>query len=93
MNSNQQPETYDKLLLKIELISKKIDVKLSANPDFVFFDNQQFCCLMNISKKTAGIWRNDNLISYSKIGTKYYYRLSDILLLLHCHYYDSFKQQ
>ena len=48
----------------------------------VFFDNQEFVQVMNISKRTAQMWRDNGVIGHSQVGGKFYYRLSDILFLL-----------
>lgn len=80
----------DILISKLNLIIYKLDNKLTQNPDFIFFDNQEFCSLMNISKKLAAKWRTDNIISFSQIGMKYYYRLSDVLIMLHLNYTPAF---
>lgn len=55
--------------------------------DDPIIDNFRFTQLMNISTKTAQVWRDRNIISYSQIGNKIYYRVSDIKELLnkyHC---------
>jgi hypothetical protein len=53
--------------------------------DFItdpFIDNTRFMQLMGISVKTAQSWRDARLVSYSQIGNKIYYRVSDIKELL-----------
>jgi hypothetical protein len=37
---------------------------------------------MNISKRTAQAWRDTGMIAFSQVGSKMYYRLSDILKML-----------
>jgi hypothetical protein len=61
-------------------LNEKID------PEDVFFDNQEFMKLMNISKRTAQEWRNKKVIEFSQVGNKIYYRLSDIKKLLNNNY-------
>jgi hypothetical protein len=60
--------------------------KQQSSPDQVFFDNQEFIQVMNISKRTAQAWRDTGIIAYSQIGCKMYYRLTDILALLEKHH-------
>jgi hypothetical protein len=60
--------------------------KQQSSPDQVFFDNQEFIQIMNISKRTAQAWRDTGIIAYSQIGCKMYYRLTDILALLEKHH-------
>jgi hypothetical protein len=83
-------ENTEKKLSKIEsnLIkmsaNKKLDYKL--NQDNIFFDNQEFMQLMNISKRTSQQWRDNKIIGFSQVGNKIYYRLSDIQKLLEENY-------
>ncbi len=37
---------------------------------------------MNISKRTAQAWRDTGMIAFSQVGSKMYYRLSDLLKML-----------
>lgn len=48
----------------------------------VFLDNQEFLQVMNVSKRTAQIWRDSGVVAYSQVGAKIYYRFSDIEDLL-----------
>ena len=68
-------ERLDKMLLKLEL-------KQHSSPEKVFFDNQEFIQLMNISKRTAQAWRDTGMIAFSQVGSKIYYRLPDIMQML-----------
>lgn len=60
--------------------------KIPENP---FFTNDEFMNLMTISIRTAQLWRDQGLISYSQISGKIYYRLSDIQKLLSDNYHKS----
>lgn len=82
---------------RIENILKRLDEQMTIvvanlklnekiDPDDVFFDNQEFMKLMNISKRTAQEWRNKKVIEFSQVGNKIYYRLSDIKKLLNDNY-------
>ena len=68
-------ERLNKMMLLLE-------AKQRANPEQVFFDNQEFIQVMNISKRTAQAWRDTGMIAFSQVGSKMYYRLSDILKML-----------
>ena len=81
----------------VEIILKRLDkqvalivaqMKLGGKLDteVVFFDNQEFMILMNISKRTAQEWRNKDIIKFSQVGNKIYYKLSDIQKLLNDNY-------
>ena len=61
-------------------------------PQEIFLDNQEFIQLMNISKRTAQTWRDEGVISFSQIGSKIYYQMKDVSILLDKNYNKSFKK-
>ena len=71
---------------QVALIVAKLKIGSKSDPEDVFFDNQEFMLLMNISKRTAQEWRNKKIILCSQVGNKIYYRLSDIQKLLNDNY-------
>ena len=79
-------ENTQKTLSKIESnvieMSAKMKLGYKLDPDNIFFDSQEFMQLMNISKRTAQQWRDNNIIGFSQVGNKIYYSLTDILNLL-----------
>lgn len=82
---------YDELLKKINEVKTSLDEK-QKNPKDVFVDNQEFLQLMNISKRTAQTWRDEGVVSFSQIGSKIYYRMSDVEKLLEKNYNKAFKK-
>ncbi len=72
---NQKLEAIEKLLNK-----KSVEVKAT------WLDNQEFLQLLKISSRTAQNYRDNNIIGYSIIGNKIYYKSSDIQDLLDRHY-------
>lgn len=83
-------ENTEKVLSKIERkvvdISAKMKLGYKLEPENIFFDNQEFMQVMNISKRTAQQWRDCKIIGFSQVGNKIYYRLKDILKLLEENY-------
>ena len=75
--------------MTIVVANLKLNEKI--DPEDVFFDNQEFMKLMNISKRTAQEWRNKKIILCSQIGNKIYYRISDIKELLEKNHRKSIK--
>ena len=71
---------------QVALIVAKLKIGSKSDPEDVFFDNQEFMLLMNISKRTAQEWRNKKIIEFSQVGNKIYYRLSDVKKLLNDNY-------
>jgi len=84
-------EQYDDLLQKMNEIQHLVKTNKSE-PSDVFMDNADFIQLMNISKRTAQTWRDEGVISFSQIGSKIYYRMSDIEALLEEKRIKSFKK-
>jgi len=84
----------DEFELLVEKLKKLTDVlaEKQKNPDDQFLDNQEFMQLMNVSKRTAQNWRADGVISFSQIGSKIYYRMSDVKKLLDTNYCKAFKK-
>ena len=79
-------EPLDNVMERLKNLETILAQKQQSSPDQVFFDNQEFIQVMNISKRTAQEWRNHSVIGYSQVRNKFYYRLSDILLLLDKNY-------
>jgi hypothetical protein len=71
---------------KVSEMSVNMKLGYKLDPENIFFDNQEFLQIMNISKKTALVWRQKKIINFSSVGNKYYYRLQDILDLLQKNY-------
>lgn len=82
---------YNELLKKIDEVKTSLEEK-QKNPKDVFVDNQEFLQLMNISKRTAQTWRDEGVVSFSQIGSKIYYRMSDVEKLLEKNYNKAFKK-
>ena len=72
---NQKLEAIDKTLKQ-----KQNEVKST------WLDNQEFMQLLKISRRTAQSYRDNNMIAFSIIGNKIYYKLTDVEELLDRHY-------
>jgi len=73
----------------VKIASLEVSIKKQQqyiNSEDLFFDNLEFIQLMNISKRTAQIWRDNKIIGFSQVGSKIYYKLSDIQKLLKSNY-------
>ncbi|MBS0645866.1 MAG: helix-turn-helix domain-containing protein, partial [Verrucomicrobia bacterium] len=57
-----------------------------------WLDNQELMLMLKISKRTAQHYRDSGLISFSQVGNKIYYKLSDVEELLKAHYNKAFKK-
>lgn len=85
-------EQYTDLVKRLDEITIKLNAKNDAKKD-TFLDNQEFLLLMKISKRTAQTWRDEGRISFSQVGNKIYYKLSDVEKLLGEHYNKAFSKK
>ena len=84
-------QNYDELISRLDRIQQEVASKQKSPVD-TFIDNQEFIQIMNVSKRTAQSWRDEGIISFSQIGSKIYYRMSDVQALLDKHYKPAFKK-
>jgi hypothetical protein len=83
-------DQFTDLMSKLDTIQSQLSIKADPKKE-TFLDNQEFLLLMKISKRTAQTWRDEGKISFSQVGNKIYYKLSDVEKLLQEHYNKSFK--
>lgn len=86
-----QSTVYQELVGKLDAINQRLNAK-EKEPKEKWLDNQELMQLMKISKRTAQHYRDSGLISFSQVGNKIYYRLSDVEDLLKNHYNKAFKK-
>ena len=85
-------DQFSDLMSKLDTIQSQLNFKNDPKKE-TFLDNQEFLLLMKISKRTAQTWRDEGKISFSQVGSKIYYKLSDVEKLLQEHYNKSFKSK
>jgi hypothetical protein len=85
-------QQYKELVNRLDVLNKKLEEK-QKSPNDSFLDNQEFLQLMNISKRTAQSWRDEGKVSFSQIGSKIYYRMSDVQKLLDKNYKAAFSNK
>ncbi len=86
-----QSEAFNLIVAKIDAVNKRLDAK-DKEPKETWLDNTEVMALLKISKRTAQTYRDSGLVSFSQVGNKIYYRLSDIETLLNKHYFKAFKK-
>lgn len=86
-----QSEAFNQIVEKIEAVQKRLDAK-EKQPKEIWLDNQELMQTLKISKRTAQHYRDSGIISFSQVGNKIYYRLSDVEALLNKHYNKAFKK-
>lgn len=85
-------QQYKDLVSRLDELNKKLETQ-NQKPQNTFLDNQEFIQLMNISKRTAQTWRDEGKISFSQIGSKIYYQMSDVQKLLDKNYNKAFNSR
>jgi tetrahydromethanopterin S-methyltransferase subunit G len=85
-------QQYKELVNRLDTLNKKLEEN-QKSPTDTFLDNQEFLQLMNISKRTAQTWRDEGIVSFSQIGSKIYYRMSDVQKLLDKNYKVAFSNK
>ncbi len=84
-------EQFAKLLDKFDEHVIKYSAQINLADD-AFIDNPTFLRLMGVSQKTAQSWRDQGIVSFSQIGSKIFYRKSDIIDILNRFHHKSSKQ-
>ena len=85
-----ESEAFEQLIGKIDALQATL-LEKEKQPKEIWLDNQEFIQLLKISKRSAQNFRGSGMISFSQIGAKIYYRLSDVEELLKKHYKKAFK--
>jgi hypothetical protein len=83
-------EQYQEIINRLDAINEKFK-KIEQPASEKFMDNAEFLSLMKVSKRTAQTWRDEGKISFSQVGNKIYYSLSDVEALLKHHYIKAFN--
>ena len=86
-----QSQAFQELVGKLEAINQRLTQK-EKEPKDKWLDNQELMQLLKISKRTAQHYRDSGIVSFSQVGNKIYYRLSDVETLLNKHYNKAFKK-
>jgi len=82
-----ESEAFQRLMKKMEEIESKLDLQKEKTPlSEKWLDNQDVCQLLHVSKRTLQHYRDTGIIPYSQIGSKIYYRATDIEEHLKNHY-------
>lgn len=83
-------DQYEELLKRLDRVDQNLK-RLDSPSTERFMDNAEFLALMKVSKRTAQTWRDEGKISFSQIGNKIYYSVSDVELILKHHYIKAFN--
>lgn len=80
-------EAYQQIIDKIDAIAGSMNKKKDANPlSETWLSITETCRLLRISTRTLQSYRDNQVIPFSKIGGKIYFKASDIQSHLERHY-------
>jgi len=85
-------EQHDEIIKRLNLLNENLNKKNAPSTE-KYLDNTEFLFMMKISKRTAQTWRDEGKISFSQIGNKIYYLLSDAEAMLKEHYVKAFAKR
>lgn len=70
-------DQFEQLIAKIDDINNKL-ANTTAKRTESYLNNKQFMELLGVSLRTAQTWRDEGKISFSQVGNKIYYKMSDV---------------
>lgn len=79
---------YEKIQKQLDELVKTIN-KPKVPEQIQIIDNNNFLDLMGISQKTAQSWRDTGVVSFSQVGNKIYYKISDVQELINLNYHKA----
>lgn len=85
-------DQFEELVAKMNEVLEKLNSKTTPKQE-VFLDNEELIAMLKISRRTAQTWRDEGKISFSQVGNKIYYKLSDVEKTMQDHYNKSFAKK
>lgn len=74
-----EKRTFEQMMQRFENFAKQVNALCGRNRNNEnWLDNKQVCELLKISPRTLQTYRDTGALSYSQIGRKCYYKVSDI---------------
>jgi hypothetical protein len=84
-------EDFRQLLEKLKYIEANIISKQVISLAEQWLDNDQLMQMLCVSRRTLQNWRDTGLIAFSQIGSKIYYRYTDVEQMLQNHKQQPFR--
>ncbi len=86
-------ESYQELLQKIEEINQKLSGMQNSNGKRKkWLTNKDASELLQVTARTMQNYRDKGIIPFSQVGSKIYYKMSDLEKHLEDHYVSSFME-
>ncbi len=70
-------QEFQSLSDRLDSIAEKLKEQKTDKTNS-WIDNDQFMAMLSISKRTAQNYRDKGIISFSRVGKKIFYQLSDV---------------
>lgn len=98
ITSNQKIEVitleysvFQEIVTTLQAIKENINSKDGSGPSFgTWLTTEEVSKLLKVSKRTLQNYRDEGKLGFSQIGSKIYYRSSDIDAFLEEHYNPTF---
>jgi len=91
MSWQQNIENIEVLIKKIDQLLPYIE-QFARPPEQIIIDDVALREMLKMSKRSTAYLREKGLITYSKIGSKIYYILSDVLLFMRSNQVKAFNK-
>ena len=90
---NLKVEGLEEIQNQIRELASKIAEIQQQNKAQKWLSNAEARELLGVTSRTLQNYRDNGIISYSKVGSKIYYKASDIEDHLNAHYFAAFKRE
>ena len=81
----------DQIQERLEVISSKLEEIQNQKSLKRWLSNPEACDFLGVTLRTMQNYRDDGLISFSKVGSKIYYKLSDLEAHLEANFFEAFN--
>ena len=81
----------DQIQERLEVISSKLEEIQNQKPLKRWLSNSEACEFLEVTPRTMQNYRDNGLISFSKVGSKIYYKLSDLEAHLEANFFEAFN--
>ena len=86
-----EKQVWETLVSKVRDLTHQISniqEKLTVSPQY--YSNKEWRELLNVEEKLIRKYREEGLLSYSKVGDKYWYSQHDVIEFLNRNKYEAF---
>ena len=93
--SRSVEEMIREVLERMIRLDQKLENKDKDPVHAIWYDNQEACLALHVSKRTLQLYRDNNKIAYSRVGCKIYFRVTDVKNFIqeHSHELPTRKRQ